>query len=193
MIDGHRWLAASGCAWNLLGPNATGSERQDSIIVDLNIEVMVLSSLLLHARFLIDFYTNGKPKRPRGTDILLRDFIQLTDWENDVQLQNYRKSIELHLLHLTDYRDDSFRSNNPKTKDGLPSARLDWNLKASVMAQTLIFTCLKCTSQQSGDWQDPFKALFDATEARYQDKSYNWPKDLGEQSDVAAYLTGLGL
>jgi hypothetical protein len=48
-------------------------------------------------------------------------------------------------------------------------------------------------SKQPGDWQAPFKALYDASRKRYSHKSSVWPKHLGEKVDIIRYLDSLNL
>jgi hypothetical protein len=74
VVDSHRWLAASGCAWNLVGPNATGAAKNDAHRLLPNIDVMVRDCLLLHARSLLNFYTDHTNRKRDCTDILLRDY-----------------------------------------------------------------------------------------------------------------------
>jgi hypothetical protein len=45
VIDAHRWLAASGCNWNLLGKNAASGTKESAHKLLPNIDVMVLDSL----------------------------------------------------------------------------------------------------------------------------------------------------
>jgi hypothetical protein len=70
LIDSYRWLAASGCAWNLVGPGGTQDGKFDQDLPNIN--VMVLDCLLLHARSLIKFYRNNSGCL---TDIVLSDFL----------------------------------------------------------------------------------------------------------------------
>jgi hypothetical protein len=167
VIDSHRWLAASGCAWNLVGPNGP---QQGNFDQDLpNIVVMIRDCLLLHARSLINFYTDHTNHKKDCTDILLRHYGISKRPTVEAEVGSYRSSIERHLLHLTFWRDDGYRSaNTPKAGN---RTRPDWNGETSAIAEKLIFECLRSASEQSGDWQPPFKALYDATVARYQDIS----------------------
>jgi hypothetical protein len=185
VTDSHRWLAASGCAWNLVGANGAQKGRFDADLP--NVDVMARDCLLLHARSLIKFYRN----RGKTEDILLSDFaIPAIQPEVDASLREYERPIEVHLLHLTDWRDVNYRSTHaPK---GGKTDKPDWNQKASLIAEELI-ACLRYASEQTGRWQQPFKALYEATANRYREKSSDWPKCLGEWSKVEEYLTGLGL
>jgi hypothetical protein len=189
VIDDHRWLVASGCAWHLAGANGVGATRQESLQLLPNIDVMIRDCLLLHARSLIKFYRNGG----RTEDIRLCDFsIPPIDRSLDSALKDYEHSIEVHLLHLTDWRDSDYRTLHP-TGRGATRGRRDWDREAVALVEKLIFGCLKYASEQSGLWQQPFKDLHTASAARYQDKSYVWPTELCEKSDVERYLTALGL
>jgi hypothetical protein len=72
VIDSHRWLAVSGCIWNLVKPKAPGAFKESVEKLVPNIGVMARDSVLLHARSLIKFYKNVEGRD--GTDILLKDF-----------------------------------------------------------------------------------------------------------------------
>jgi hypothetical protein len=186
VIDSHRWLASSGCAWNVVGPSAAKERQFDKDMP--NIDVMVRDCLLLHARSLIKFYRN----KGRPDDILLFDFnIPKIPPALDAYLDQYERPTEVHLLHLTDWRDVGYRSSHPTA--GGTIVRPDWNHETSVIAEKLIFECLKFASAQSGKWQTPFKELYDAAAARYRDKSHEWPTNLCEKFDVEQHLRSLGL
>jgi hypothetical protein len=188
VIDAHRWLAASGCNWNLLGKNAASGTKESAHKLLPNIDVMVLDSLLLHARSLIDFYTmNGRSP----TDIVLRDFGISIDPHLFDQLTKYKNSIEVHSLHLTDYRDLDYRTRHTSGK-GATRGRPDWNDEAVLIVE-VIFKSLEYASEQKGRWQTPFRELYKAAVERYRNLSYNWPTILGEKSAVYQYLDALGL
>lgn len=189
VIDAHRWLAASGCAWNLVGANAASVTKNAAHQLTPNIDVMVRDCLLLHARSLIKFYRNTK----RGPiDIVLSDFkVPTIKHSLNRGLQDYENSIEVHLLHLTDWRDAGYRKLHAKGKDATRDRR-DWD-KDSGSIVDLILETLKWVSQQSGAWQTPFSDLHSASAARYRDKAYGWPPNLGEKSDVEQYLIKRGL
>jgi hypothetical protein len=188
VIDDHRWLAASGCAWNLAGPNSANGTKQEAHQLLPNIVVMILESLLLHARSLIDFYTK---RQPPSTDILLCDFGLSIDRKLCGELAKYKNPIEVHLLHLTDWRDRDYRHSHAIGKDA-KKARPDWNHDA-ILIVSLVFDALKDVSCQGSKWQKPFRRLHDASTERYQNKSSDWPAELGEKSNVEVYLKSLGL
>ncbi len=68
IIDSHRWLAASGRAWTLVGPGGAQNGKFDQDLPD--IVVMIRDCVLLHARSLIKFYKS----KGASEDILLSDF-----------------------------------------------------------------------------------------------------------------------
>ena len=186
VIDSHRWLAASGCAWNLIKP---GGEQEGAFDEALpNIQVMVRDCLLLHSRSLINFYTDHTNRKRNCKDILLRDYGISKPPNVEKDLGIYRYSIERHLLHLTSWRDASYRRTNAPKEE--TAVRLNWNKKASTIAKKLV-GCLKWASKQNGPWQEPFKKLYEASAARYRVKSYEWPKELGEK--LEQYLAGQNL
>lgn len=187
VIDSHRWLAASGCAWNLVGPSGPEEGHFDQDLP--NIVVMIQDCLLLHARSLIKFY---RCRKREPTDIALSDFcIPPIVASLDTWLDKYEKPIEVHLLHLTDWRDISYRGSHSPRRG--TAVRPNWNQDNPVIAGKLIDECLKHTSEKGGKWEPPFTKLYDATAARYRDKAHKWPKELCEKSDVEKYLKSLGL
>jgi hypothetical protein len=191
VIDSHRWLAASGCAWNLVGPNAKGEAKQKAHELVPNVDVLARDTLLLHARSLIDFYTKGC--QPGSTDIVLCDFGSLkVNATIRQQLEQYKNPIEVHLLHLTDWRDTAHRGLHASSQQGGTRQRTDWDSQASVAAESIL-GALKYTSEQPGPWQTPFKDLYDASNTRYRDKAHPWPANLCEPTDVYNYLIGCGL
>jgi hypothetical protein len=190
VIDDHRWLAASGCAWNLVGPNATSEIKEQAHRLLPNIDVAILDSLLAHARSLIDFYTNPQPRRD---DITLRDFNLSLDPLLSAELGTYKKPIELHSLHLTHWRDYDFRMLQ-STGRAATGVRPDWNREARTIVELILEKALKNISEQGTiGWASAFKILFAASTERYRNKSSVWPTDLSEKSDVAQFLTCLGL
>jgi hypothetical protein len=185
VINEHRWLVASGCSWKLVGPKARTRLKIDAQDLLPNIDVMALDSVLLHARALISFYTN----RGRGTDILLKNFDCMIDPWTEHQLAENRRPIEVHVLHVTNWRATSYRSAH---STDFTTYRPDWNREAAKIV-ALLHKALRYVSKQPGDWQAPFKALYDASRKRYSHKSSVWPKHLGEKVDIIRYLDSLNL
>ena len=188
VINDHRWLAASGCSWNLAGPNAANETKAEADRLLPNIEVMIQDSLLLHARSLIDFYTNNQKRKE---DICLSDFKVPINQTLCGKLETYKKPIEVHLLHLTDWRDSDYRRGR-QTGAGANKARPDWNHETTSIVE-LVFEALEDVSKQNGAWQQPFCTLYAASTKRYRNKSYDWPRDLCEKPNVDQYLKNLGL
>jgi hypothetical protein len=187
VVDAHRWLAASGCAWNLVGANATNETKDQARELLPNVDVMVRDCLLLHARSLIKFYRNVG----RETDIVLSHFkIAPIAMTLSNVLEGYEKPIEVHLLHLTHWRDTDYR--NSSVKGGAARGRQDWDSHSSLIVETLI-KCLKHASIQAGPWNRPFADLYAASARRYREKAYDWPRHLSEKPDLEQYLKDVGL
>jgi hypothetical protein len=190
VIDDHRWLAASGCAWNLVGAPAANETKEEAHRLLPNIDVAILDSLLAHARSLIDFYTKDSPRRD---DITLGDFNLSLDQSLSADLAKYKKPIEVHLLHLTNWRDLAFRTQN-SSGSAATTDRPNWNSEATKIAELIIEKALSKVSEQgTTGWPLAFKALFEASSERYRNKLFAWPTDLAEKSDVEQFLTKLGL
>lgn len=180
VINEHRWLATSGCSWKLVGPNAQTRLKIEAHDLVPNIDVMALDSVLVHARALINFYTN----KGEGTDILLKNFGRTIDPLMENQLAEFRRPIEVHVLHLTNWRDTLYRHSYATD---FTTDRPDWNSKATKIV-ALLHKALRSVSRTPGAWQAPFKALYDASRKRYLDKSSMWPHNLGEKEDIFRYL-----
>jgi len=190
VIEDHRWLAVSGCSWNLVGANAANETKEEAHRLLPNIDVAILDSLLSHARSLIDFYTKDSARRD---DIRLGDFNLSLDQPLSADLAKYKKPIEVHLLHLTNWRDLAFRTQNP-CGSAATTDRPNWNGEASKIVELIIEKALRKVSEQgTTGWPLAFKALFEASRERYRNKSFAWPTDLAEKSDVERLLTRLGL
>jgi hypothetical protein len=185
VINEHRWLAASACSWKLVGPMARTRLRNEAHKLVPNIDVMALDSVLVHARVLINFYSN----HGGGTDILLKNFGRAIDSWTESRLAELRRPIEVHLLHLTNWRDTSYRLAYSKD---LTTYRYDWSRETSKIV-TLLHKALRSVSKNPGDWQAPFKELYDASRKRYSNKSSVWPRTLGEKADIFRYLRSLNL
>jgi hypothetical protein len=180
IINDHRWLAASGCSWNLLmankGDNPVRTEA-DKLLPD--VIVAVRDCVLLQARSLIDFYTKC---RAQDTDILLCDFHGLSiDPIFKDRLEKYKKPIEVHLLHLTAWRDRDYRQH--ATREYRPN----WDEEIPGLVVSVI-EALKCVSEKGSRWKEPFTELYNACLRRYEDKSSKWPAILDEESAVEGYL-----
>jgi hypothetical protein len=189
VIDPHRWLATSGCVWNLVGAGAVSAENEKTHRILPNIDVLARDTILLHARTLIKFYRNVSN---RPTDIILSDFsVPSIGQSLDIGLKEHENSIEVHLLHLTDWRDCDYRKQYATGKHDTKDRR-DWNRDTTLIVD-LIFNALKDASNHKSDWQQPFADLHGASTSRYRDKSYDWPKNLGEKADVEQYLKACGL
>jgi len=189
VIDPHRWLAASASAWNLVGKNAPNETKEAAHNLVPNIDVFTRDCLLLHGRSLIKFYRNVKS---RDTDIILSDFkFPAMDKSLDGNLKEFEQSIEVHLLHLTDWRVSDYRKLNAVGNAALRDRR-HWDRETIPMVN-LIFDALKFASDQHGGWQQPFRKLHEASTERYRNKSYVWPVELSEKTDVEHYLKSLGL
>ncbi len=186
VINEHRWLAASGCSWKLVGPKARTRLKLEAHELVPNIDAMALDSVFVHARALINFYTN----HGRETDILLKDFDRAIDSWTETRLVELRKPIEVHLLHLTNWRDISYRL--AYSADFATYRRYDWNRETTKIV-ALLHKALRSASKQPGDWQAPFKELYEASRKRHSDKLSSWPENLGEKADILRYLESLNL
>ncbi len=191
VIYDYRYLALAGGAWALYGPEGRPEAQQKANELLPGIGVVIQDSLLLHSRSLIDFYTKGDDE---PTDITLSGFgLDEVDRTLRDELANqYKHAIEVHLLHLTAWRDVNFRTLNSSTIKGSKRGRPDWNRDNTRIVDKLL-EALEEVSKQTGDWQQPFTELYSAAMNLYKDPAFGWPKKLGDKPEVDSYLSALGL
>lgn len=194
LIYDYRYLATAGYAWQTVGPSGNQEDQDKANDLVPEIGSLAQDSLLVHARSLIDFYTKTAG---RDTDVLLTDFhsagyMPAISSTLETQLGSYKNSIEVHALHLTTWRDVTYRAANTTTTAGAARQRPNWNTDNQKIAQ-LLLDALEEISKISGAWQQPFTELYNAATKRLADGKFDWPKNLTEKQDVTAYLTGLGL
>jgi hypothetical protein len=152
--------------------------------------VLLQDSLLLHARALIEFYL---PDNPFDTNIVHNDFgLPAPGATIQSQLKRYRRPIEVHLGHLTAWRDVDYRQAHASTTYGRERQRSDWNIQNPKIV-SLIFDALDEVSRPNGSWSQPFRELHTASLAALKDPSTDWPTHLTEKMDVEQYVQGLGL
>jgi hypothetical protein len=159
----------------------------DNLLPDVT--VAVRDCALSQARSLIDFYTKC---HARDTDILLCDFngLSIEPALKDA-LEGYKQSIQVHLLHLTAWRDLDYRTKHATGKYA-NATRRDWDTELAQLAVSIL-AALKCASEKSSRWSKPFTDLHAACLSRYQNKTFPWPPDLGEKLAVDQYLDRCGL
>ncbi|WP_433598753.1 hypothetical protein ACQPXH_24040 [Nocardia sp. CA-135953] len=189
VIYDYRCLATAGYAWSVTGP--AGAHIKEANLLLPEVGTMIQDSIHVHARSLIDFYTK---QAPWPTDVVLSRFSSSISISagRATYLESMKHPIEVHSLHLTEWRDVPYRTTNANTRDGATRGRPQWATENTVLVDQLI-EALKEVSQQQSRWQKPFAELYSAVVARLTDGSYDWPTNLGEKRDVENYLVGLGL
>ena len=190
VIYDYRYLAVAGCAWNTIGPSGTAKAQKSANAVIPGVGVLVQDSLLMHARSLIDFYTKSGAD---PTDIVLADFgLTPTPAGRKAKLERYKPPIEVHLLHLTAYRDVTYRNRYKTQPRAAARFRPDWNKHNAKLVAVLV-EALKQAGYRRSAWQEPFQELYLATSTRLTDPAVDFPPYLLEAKDVRRYLKGLGL
>lgn len=191
LIYDYRYLALAAYAWRTYGYDADDTAEQAINSLIPGAGVLLQDSLLLHARSLIDFYTKSSSD---NTDILLEDFgFQPISATRKARLRRYKPSIELHLLHLTAYRDKDYRRSHPTTarSGNPPSGRIVWNTSNKNIAAELL-ECLRVTTRQRRNvWSRPFADLYEAASKELANPGA-WPAELANAGDVKKYLRSLG-
>lgn len=190
VIYDHRYLAAACAAWKQFGPDGSPSDQSDINKLLPGVGVHVQDSLLLRARLLIDFYC--KPN-PGETDVSLIDFdLPSLDSTRRATLEEFKNPIEVHVLHLTAWRDITYRTAEASSSQGQTRSRPDWNAVNAKIAEAIL-DALEAVSQGQGAWAIPFLALHHASTALMANLAFPWPAHLTEKSNVDVYLGNLGL
>lgn len=187
-----RYFALAAGAWHLLGPNGAATARDDANAIVPGVGALVQDSLLAHVRALVDFFT--KTSNLRVTDILVEDFdLGPLTGSLATRVREYKEPIEVHLLHITAWRDVPYRQSQSMTPDGLPRQRIDWDHKIPVIVSDVKDALATVANTRSAPWAVPFTLLSDSVAALSADVFTPWPAALTEASDVAAYLSANGL
>lgn len=188
VINEYRCLAFAGSAWRLFGPTATPASQRPLQSLLPGAHVIIQDSLLAHARVLIDFYSMPK----KGTDIVLADFpLPPLSATRLTELQRYKTPIDVHLLHMTAWRDSHYRRQQRRTVKGGARQRPDWD-NDRIVSQLLRALELVSRSRRIA-WAEPFRFLHQAARELLANPASPWPRDLTERVDLKPYLASLGL
>lgn len=153
------------------------------------ITTIARNAVLAKARSLVDFYT--KPN-PRSTDITFNEYfggsLQTADAALFTKLTGVRASMEVHDLHLTAWRDPTYRSSNADPE----RQRIDWNADQSNIVDNLLEALRISSTSLSAEWQKAFLHLHTTSINALQNGS-GWEKDISDETETVNYLRGLGL
>lgn len=187
VVYDYRYLCLAGSGRRVCGPSADPNAQQTANTTLPGIGVPLLDSLLLHARALIEFY---RETSRYVTDIRLARFSLAIDDAVMGQLETYSKPIEVHGLHLTDWRDTAYRVSDRDR------ARPNWDVEDLRLVELLLDALANAADrarQRKNSWERPFRLLHEASRSLFADPAFRWPRELGEKHDVDAYLTSQGL
>lgn len=193
VIYEYRYLSLAGRAWNHFGPDGTNADQTAANALQPGIAVLIQDSLLSHARLLIDFYTKT-PQASSDTNIYLLDFsLGPLSAALTAKLTPYKRPIEVHLLHMTLWRDPNYRLQLGDTSDGQARQRLDWNVENRKIVDLLLQALHEISKPQDSAWHQPFRHLHDSCQAVLRDQVADLPAELLEPADIKQYLVSLGL
>lgn len=172
VADAYRWVAAATCTLDDLQRRGfTPKQLAEVRHLVPNSNVAFEASALVYSRALIEFY---RPRMPRDlqTDIKAEDFgLAFTnDPDVDYLVDVVKPSIDKHLSHLTEFRDDTHPDRT--TKD-----RLDWTNEIPSITDALVRILAKASRQQIPH-RSKFVVLLDAVEKRRKNRSFRWPDEL---------------
>ncbi len=192
----YRYFALAAKGWNQFGSSGTSEARQAAGDLLPGIGVLIQDSLLMHARLLIDFYTKNpstKNSSQNNTDILLADF-GLPALKRKLRecLEKYKKPIEVHLLHMTVWRDVDYRKQQDTTTKGKDRQRCDWNIHNRRIIR-LLLRALDDVSKSPLNWGVPFRHLYCSVKSILDNTSTDLPTELLEKPNIMAYLKARGL
>jgi hypothetical protein len=196
----HRYFALAARGWNQFGPSGTSEVRQGADNLLPGIAVLIQDSLLMRARLLIDFYTkkpSSNTSSKVNTDIILADFgLPTVSSTLSARLEEYKHPIEVHVLHMTDWRDVDYRKQKFTTSKDIERQqerqRIDWNMDNAIIVN-LLLQALDEVSKSASNWGVPFHHLYSSVKSILDNTFTDLPKGLLEKSDIIAYLKGLGL
>ncbi|EUA09525.1 hypothetical protein I546_4157 [Mycobacterium kansasii 732] len=187
VVYDYRYLALAGAGRRLYGPGGHGRAIESANALLPGIGVLLLDSLLIHARALIEFFMTADR---RDTDIRLSDFDGLViDQQRRGKLEKFKKPVEVHVLHLTAWRDVAYRAGNTK------NARPYWDTEAIPLVELLLDALLDASAAAAAKskWERPFQQLHHAATNLLADCNFAWPPHLTEKEDVMTYLAGEGI
>lgn len=192
VVYDYRYLAVAAHAWTSIGsPGAPAHLSSDANrLVPGGFGALIQDSLLIHARALVDFLTKTDPS---PTDIVLGDFgMDPLATAKAAALRVYKPSIDVHVMHLTAWRDPAYRAAHNGSQYGADRVRHDWNVENEVIAE-LLLDALSDVATQQKPWAPAFKRLHAAASLVRADASTPWPTELGEGDAIKAYAASLNL
>jgi hypothetical protein len=168
-----------------------------------NVDVAVSGSTLLYARSLIEFYTKGRPAAqptgaaaskllPRPTDIVIEDLGTGVHPDTYWILVRIKASIDVHLMHLTAWRDLDYRSDPNNAVARPDTALIDWDREHPEIVLR-ISDALREAASRATYWQEPLECLHEAAAERLNDQNFTWPTRLTGKAEIYTFLDGLGL
>jgi len=193
LVYGYRYLATAAYAWKFLKNQAKDEEKNEIDRLIPEATTIIQDSLLLHARTLIEYYLPLNSKK-RETDLHISDFLPNFSMDNDrsKELEEIKKQIEVHILHLTKWRDSQYRKGGDDRVQ-----RPDWNDVNNKIFGLLTEPLEGAVKNLPDSWEnhswkedfkklkEDFKKLAEATKGRFEKGSlYNWP-DFGGKEDIS--------
>jgi hypothetical protein len=203
----HRYLAVAAVHKERVGlppSDDTALSKAADCLLPGGLGVLLLDSVLVHARNLIEFYTEP----PRDNDIRLADFgIPALSGFACRALSVHLFPIAAHVLHMTSARDPAYRglpgrAHDSTSRYGRPRYRPDWNLRLIPLVDRL-FDALRYAatppatpggpgSDRGRRWALAYAALHHECSELRADPSHEWRWREGEQhgDEMDSWLHG---
>lgn len=99
-------------------------------------------------------------------------------------LIRYKHPIQVHLLHLTVWRDRDYRASQRTTGKGRRRQRIDWNRHNDRIVTLLVGALHTVSRRRSCDWHEPFQHLHRSVRGILNDEASDLPANLLEKPDV---------
>jgi hypothetical protein len=185
----HRCLATTTYSWNRVWPKgADDDDLRAARRVVPEISTPILESFLLHARNLVLFYCRSGS----GTDITPGTFPLTAPLPTFPALHEYKDAIDVHLAHLTAWRDADYRRVHKHTALGSTRDRPDFEQKVNPISDLALEALAVVATRLPPAWSTAFQALHTACQARITPPGFDWPSELTE-GGLPAYLNNLGI
>ena len=185
LIYEYRSLANAAFAFKKVGDKKVPDDnkvKQAANNLMPEIGSIIQDSLLMHVRTLIEFYSPSNSARSSDINMSIFSSTRLRN------LKSVKRQIEVHVLHLTAYRDTDYRRDKPSNVQ----RPKDWTEVNMNVVEDLVEELKAFSDTVSDPWKVALLYLAYATQERLdKGAEYLWPSNLGEKHDVLKYISSL--
>ncbi len=185
----YRYLSQACYAWNKLVVNPTTELTKYIDTEFAELSTIIQDSILVHTRTLIEYYKG----RGRSDDIKIQDILENQEdsiifcnyiCDNNL-LQNLKKQIEVHFLHITYNRDLKYRSGQSANK-----GRPNFNEVNASIFPLMLELLSKLKDNVKYEYKYSLKKLYKMAKNRYKKgseidwKGINWSSKHGHETNL---------